>query len=93
MRAQRRWLPPVRPPGFCVRSTTRHVYEPVTLYMGKHGFCAALDAGVRQAQSEHVLYIVKARAQATQTLAELNVRFMAHPSNADGTGFVFMRCA
>ena len=62
----------------------RHGYEPVTLYMGKHGFRAdALPSGVRQAQSEDVPDIVKLSARHRRTLAELPGGFWHIHRDAD----------
>lgn len=59
----------------------RHGYEPVTLYLVKHGFSAgALPPGVRTAGAEDVPGIVKLSAQHRKTLNQLNPRFWhIHP--------------
>jgi hypothetical protein len=63
----------------------RHGYEPVTLYMGKHGFRPdALPPGVRPAGAEDVPGIVKLSAQHRKTLAEVNSRFWHIHPQADG---------
>jgi hypothetical protein len=59
----------------------RHGYEPVTLYMAKHGFSIhALPPSVRPARPEDVSGIVKLSADHRKTLADLNPRFWpVHP--------------
>jgi len=70
----------------------RHGYEPVTLYMGKHGFRAsALTPGARQAQSEDVPDIVKLSARHRRTLAELPGGFWHIHRDADDRFDAWMR--
>jgi hypothetical protein len=66
-----RWLPVYQ----------RHGYEPVTLYLAKHGFTpAALPLSVRPASVEDVPGIVKLSAAHRRTLEQLNPRFWhIHP--------------
>lgn len=59
----------------------RHGYEPVTLYMAKHGFSVhAPPPSVRPARPEDVPGIVNLSADHRKTLSELNRRFWpTHP--------------
>jgi hypothetical protein len=67
-------------------------YEPVTLYMGKHGFTdRALPAGVRPARLEDVPAIVSLSAFHRRTLAELNPRFWRIDPDADSRFEDWMR--
>jgi len=62
----------------------RPLYEPVTLYMAKHGFSAHdLPPGLRSARPEDVPGIVKLSADHRRTLAELNPRFWPLRPDAD----------
>jgi hypothetical protein len=62
----------------------RHGYEPVTLYVAKHG-CSAqgLPASLRPARPEDVTSIVKLSAVHRSTLARLNPRFWPLHPDAD----------
>ena len=59
----------------------RHGYEPVTLYMAKHGFSVhPVASNARSAGREDVSGIVRLSADHRKTLAELNPRFWhVHP--------------
>jgi hypothetical protein len=62
----------------------RHGYEPVTLYLAKHGFGAhELPSGARRARAEDVPGIVKLSADHRGTLARLNPRFWPVHPDAD----------
>lgn len=62
----------------------RHGYQPVTLYMAKHGFSAHdLSAGLRSARPEDVPGIVMLSADHRRTLAGLNPRFWPLHPDAD----------
>jgi predicted N-acetyltransferase YhbS len=62
----------------------RHGYEPVTLYMAKHGFSSgALPRGVRPAGAEDVPGIVKLSAEHRRTLVQVNSRFWHISQEAD----------
>ncbi|WP_407159470.1 hypothetical protein [Bradyrhizobium sp. STM 3557] len=56
-------------------------YEPVTLYMAKHGLKAqATPSGVRSASTDDISSIVRHSSQHRRTLAEINSRFWhIHP--------------
>ena len=62
----------------------RHGYQPVTLYMAKHGFRAHdLPPGLRSARPGDVPGIVKLSADHRKTLAELSPRFWHIRPDAD----------
>jgi len=62
----------------------RHGYEPVTLYMAKHGFSSgALPRGVRPAGAEDVPGIVTLSAEHRRTLVQVNSRFWHIHQDAD----------
>lgn len=70
----------------------RHGYEPVTLYMAKHGFSPdALPPGVRPASAEDVPGIVKLSAEHRKTLAKVNPRFWYIHPEADSRFDAWMR--
>jgi hypothetical protein len=70
----------------------RHGYEPVTLYMARHGFTDHAPApGVRSAAPEDVPGIVKLSADHRRTLARLNPRFWQIHPNADARFDAWMR--
>ena len=70
----------------------RHGYEPVTLYMAKHGFGVhAVSPGVRPARVEDISGIVRLSADHRKTLAELNARFWTIHKEADGRFEMWMR--
>lgn len=70
----------------------RHGYEPVTVYMGKHGFRAeALPPNVRPAHAEDVPTIVKLSARHRRTLAQLPGRFWHIHRDADTRFDAWMR--
>jgi GNAT superfamily N-acetyltransferase len=70
----------------------RHGYEPVTLYMAKHGFVReALRRGVRPAGAEDVPGIVKLSAEHRKTLARVNPRFWHIHPEADSRFDAWMR--
>ncbi|HEX5958861.1 MAG TPA: hypothetical protein VFY92_09430, partial [Hyphomicrobiaceae bacterium] len=70
----------------------RHGYEPVTLYMAKHGFSpGALPRGVRPAGAEDVPAIVKLSAEHRRTLAQVNSRFWHIHPEADSRFDGWMR--
>ena len=70
----------------------RHGYEPVTLYMAKHGFSAgAFPAGVRLADSADVPAIVGHSAAHRQRLAALKPRFWHIHPEADARFDAWMR--
>jgi hypothetical protein len=69
-----------------------HGYEPVTLYMAKHGFSSrALPRGVRPAGAEDVAGIVKLSAEHRRTLVQLNSRFWHIHPEADSRFDAWMR--
>ena len=70
----------------------RHGYEPVTLYLAKHGFRAdGVPPGVRLARDEDVPAIVRLSARHRKTLAELNPRFWHIHAQADARFDRWMR--
>jgi len=70
----------------------RHGYEPVTLYMAKHGFSpAALPLRVRPASAEDVPGMVKLSAEHRKTLAKVNPRFWYIHPEADSRFDAWMR--
>jgi predicted N-acetyltransferase YhbS len=70
----------------------RHGYQPVTLYLAKHGFSPdPPQRGVRPASVEHVAGIVRLSAQHRRTLAEVNPRFWHIHPQADGRFDAWMR--
>jgi hypothetical protein len=70
----------------------RHGYEPVTLYMAKHGFRAdSVPPGARSARDEDVSAIVRLSARHRKTLAELNARFWHIHAQADARFDRWMR--
>lgn len=70
----------------------RHGYEPVTMYMAKHGFSVhALPPSVRPAGPEDVSGIVKLSADHRKTLAELNPRFWPVHPEADSRFHAWMQ--
>src|SRR5205823_1171904 len=70
----------------------RHGYEPVTLFMAKHGFAAnALPPGVRPARAEDVPAIVKLSAEHRKTLSKVNPRFWHIHAQADARFDDWMR--
>ena len=69
-----------------------HGYEPVTLYMAKHGFSVhAVSPGVRPARVEDVSGIVRLSADHRKTLAKLNARFWTIHTEADSRFEMWMR--
>ena len=70
----------------------RNGYEPVTLYMAKHG-CKpdALPSGVRPASVQDVPGIVKLSAEHRRTLAKINPRFWHIHAEADRRFDAWMR--
>ena len=70
---------------------TRFGYEPVTLYMAKHGFAAAAPSDVRSAGPADVPGIVQLSADHRTTLARLNPRFWQIHPEADGRFEAWMR--
>jgi GNAT superfamily N-acetyltransferase len=71
---------------------TRFDYEPVTLYMVKHGFpAAAVPSGVRAAGLADVPGIVQLSADHRTTLARLNPRFWQIHPEADSRFEAWMR--
>jgi hypothetical protein len=69
----------------------RFGYEPVTLYMAKHGFAAAVPSGVRSACPADVPGIVQLSADHRTTLARLNPRFWQIHPEADTRFDAWMR--
>jgi predicted N-acetyltransferase YhbS len=73
-------------------SYERHGYEPVTLYMVKHGFSSgALPPGVRPATAEDVAGIVERSTEHRRTLAKINPRFWHIHPEADSRFEAWMR--
>ena len=61
-----------------------HGYEPVTLYMAKHGFSVHdLPSDLRRARREDVQHIINLSADHRSTLARLNPRFWPPHPEAD----------
>ena len=70
----------------------RHGYDPVTLYMAKHGFGTQPEQpGVRAATPDDVPAIVRLSADHRRTLARLNLRFWRPHPEADGRFEQWMR--
>jgi hypothetical protein len=70
----------------------QHGYEPVTLYMAKHGLRAeATPSGVRLANTEDISSIVRHSSQHRRTLAEINSRFWHMHPEADTRFDAWMR--
>ncbi len=70
----------------------RHGYEPVTLYLVKHGFRVdAAPSGVRPARADDVPGIVRLSADHRHTLARLNPRFWPIHPDADSRFEGWMR--
>jgi len=70
----------------------RHGYEPVTLYMAKHGLSLhASPADVRPALLDDVASIVSLSADHRKTLAALNARFWPTHPEADSRFEAWMR--
>jgi hypothetical protein len=70
----------------------RHGYEPVTLYMAKHGFRAdAMPSSVRPARADDVPAIVRLSARHRRTLAEIAPDFWHIHAQADARFDAWMR--
>src|SRR5262245_25907654 len=70
----------------------RHGYQPVTLYMAKHGLSPeALAPSVRKAGAEDVPGIVRLSAEHRRTLARINSRFWHIHPEADSRFEAWMR--
>jgi hypothetical protein len=70
----------------------RHGYEPVTLYMAKHGFRVRdVAPSLRPASPEDIAGIVKRSGDHRKTLAELNSRFWHVHPEADSRFEMWMR--